>query len=252
MKIKPLLTTILSCGLLVTTISANADVLLNQNDSYIATDSFVRDNLGNDSADSFVSFTDTTVPGRSFDAIGDPVFVDNAEADASAYFDADFYGPDIYSAFSMDFFMDVSVIADSFASDGEAFSSAESVLDITFTTDERNEFYFGAEIIEIFGSADFSLSLTNSMGDILFDLYVDNGDFSPGEYAIGGADTYNLVVAMTAWADVAGEFDFMDGGVTPGGSMYFEVVPVVVPVPAAVWLFGSGLIGLIGVARRKR
>ena len=26
----------------------------------------------------------------------------------------------------------------------------------------------------------------------------------------------------------------------------------VVPVPAAVWLFGSGLIGLIGVARRKK
>ena len=26
----------------------------------------------------------------------------------------------------------------------------------------------------------------------------------------------------------------------------------VVPVPAAVWLFGSGLIGLIGIARRKR
>ncbi|MEN8108052.1 MAG: VPLPA-CTERM sorting domain-containing protein, partial [Pseudomonadota bacterium] len=24
-----------------------------------------------------------------------------------------------------------------------------------------------------------------------------------------------------------------------------------VPVPAAVWLFGSGLIGLAGVARRK-
>ena len=27
---------------------------------------------------------------------------------------------------------------------------------------------------------------------------------------------------------------------------------VFVPVPAAVWLFGSGLIGLIGVARRKK
>ena len=26
----------------------------------------------------------------------------------------------------------------------------------------------------------------------------------------------------------------------------------VVPVPAAVWLFGSGLIGLIGIARRKK
>ena len=29
------------------------------------------------------------------------------------------------------------------------------------------------------------------------------------------------------------------------------VFPGAVPVPAAVWLFGSGLIGLIGVARRK-
>ena len=28
--------------------------------------------------------------------------------------------------------------------------------------------------------------------------------------------------------------------------------PSAVPVPAAVWLFGSGLIGLIGIAHRKR
>jgi hypothetical protein len=25
-----------------------------------------------------------------------------------------------------------------------------------------------------------------------------------------------------------------------------------VPVPAAVWLFGSGLLGLVGIARRKK
>ena len=31
-----------------------------------------------------------------------------------------------------------------------------------------------------------------------------------------------------------------------------EVAHTVVPVPAAVWLFGSGLLGLVGVARRKR
>ena len=29
-----------------------------------------------------------------------------------------------------------------------------------------------------------------------------------------------------------------------------EVSPV--PLPAAIWLFGSGLIGLIGIARRKK
>ena len=28
--------------------------------------------------------------------------------------------------------------------------------------------------------------------------------------------------------------------------------PAIVPVPAAVWLFGSGLLGLVGVARRKK
>jgi hypothetical protein len=28
--------------------------------------------------------------------------------------------------------------------------------------------------------------------------------------------------------------------------------PSEIPVPAAVWLFGSGLLGLVGVARRKK
>lgn len=33
--------------------------------------------------------------------------------------------------------------------------------------------------------------------------------------------------------------------------LYRDVPPVVVPVPAAIWLFGSGLLGLFGIARRK-
>lgn len=45
------------------------------------------------------------------------------------------------------------------------------------------------------------------------------------------------------WADSSGFNDtmplFVDGSVN------------VIPIPAAVWLFGSGLIGLIGVARRR-
>ena len=31
-----------------------------------------------------------------------------------------------------------------------------------------------------------------------------------------------------------------------------DCAPTVIPVPAAVWLFGSGLLGLVGVARRKK
>ena len=35
------------------------------------------------------------------------------------------------------------------------------------------------------------------------------------------------------------------------GTGFLTPATVPVPVPAAVWLFGSGLIGLIGVGRRK-
>jgi len=50
--------------------------------------------------------------------------------------------------------------------------------------------------------------------------------FNGGDQRIGGKDSFNLV-----WA------------VRTGVSA--------VPIPATVWLFGSGLLGLIGVARRK-
>ena len=37
---------------------------------------------------------------------------------------------------------------------------------------------------------------------------------------------------------------------TSGGVLAVDVQPI--PVTAAVWLFGSGLIGLVGIARRKK
>ncbi len=39
---------------------------------------------------------------------------------------------------------------------------------------------------------------------------------------------------------------------TNGCDLNFRVTPAAVPVPAAIWLFGSGILGLIGVARRKK
>lgn len=37
----------------------------------------------------------------------------------------------------------------------------------------------------------------------------------------------------------------------PGGEIRGQVLNTVVPVPAAVWLFGSGLLGLLAQARRR-
>ena len=47
-------------------------------------------------------------------------------------------------------------------------------------------------------------------------------------------------------ANVAVHFQGTD--TSPGS----ETIGGVVPVPAAVWLFGSGLLGLVGIARRRR
>ena len=49
-------------------------------------------------------------------------------------------------------------------------------------------------------------------------------------------------------------FDFATGFQSlnaPGGRVFAAWAVHPVPVPAAVWLFGSGIIGLIGIARRK-
>lgn len=46
-----------------------------------------------------------------------------------------------------------------------------------------------------------------------------------------------------------------DSGVVPGSGIpgdFMAVRSSAVPLPAAVWLFGSGLLGLVGVARRKK
>jgi hypothetical protein len=69
-------------------------------------------------------------------------------------------------------------------------------------------------------------------------------DVTPGGNTTGGildinGETWYL---PDAFSTPDTEYDFV------GAALYR---PMVVPIPAAVWLFGSGLIGLIGISRRK-
>jgi hypothetical protein len=59
-----------------------------------------------------------------------------------------------------------------------------------------------------------------------------------------------LDTQATAYAWV-GQFDLLCANSGCISTPYPTFAPSAVPVPAAVWLFGSGLLGLIGIARRK-
>jgi hypothetical protein len=97
---------------------------------------------------------------------------------------------------------------------------------------------------------------------VLVTGYLSNGDtvsttinldlISDG---IGGADDFQTFTFDSQWTNL----NFVDfyatrqevNGYVPLVN-FDNIVVSAVPVPAAFWLFGSGLIGLIGVARRKK
>lgn len=72
----------------------------------------------------------------------------------------------------------------------------------------------------------------------------------------------NVGVCTTGMVNDGIGGDPMTSGGFPGFNANFDITsvhfdsfvtaPAAVPVPAAVWLFGSGLLGLVGIARRKK
>lgn len=84
--------------------------------------------------------------------------------------------------------------------------------------------------------------------DAAFDLVIDRGLTSELALNYSLAHIFDIPLLGTT-------FDFMNTNSTDSDEYRFyisamEVQPV--PVPAAVWLFGSGLLGMVGVMRRKR
>ncbi len=83
------------------------------------------------------------------------------------------------------------------------------------------------EFIDLFGGNYFKLGVTTDGGDT----------WVPNSSVVIGANSNSLVVNF-----------FDDNGANGSVSI---IDATVVPVPAAAWLFASGLIGVVGVSRRK-
>jgi len=111
-------------------------------------------------------------------------------------------------------------------------------LNITFSGDA---FFAPAPVL---GAGSLSFSVASLNGEPLANFDIATLTFDA--VMIGGPITTGVEVSLfDVWAD----FDSLTD-MTPTG-VGNEITINAVPVPAAVWLFGSGLLGLVGVARRR-
>lgn len=110
----------------------------------------------------------------------------------------------------------------------------------------------------LFGPGTYTFSTINTATDVTITV-------NPGE--IGGHILWSSTTTsdiFLKWDAEGTSLDFvedLDGipgyrqvdGTVPNFSLSFDLSqqPYIVPLPAAVWLFGSGLLGLVGMARRK-
>ena len=75
----------------------------------------------------------------------------------------------------------------------------------------------------------------------------------PGDGLLAGQSSNFFLFDTTAtnYAKTA-SFDLTGTGLGPISGQFAAYSPSPVPVPAAVWLLGSGLVGLMGIARRRK
>ena len=100
------------------------------------------------------------------------------------------------------------------------------------------------------GGAGTNLDDPDSLDGINFGIISDAGSYNPNGGLVDDPLIRDSLVLVLSGAEGLSMSDFINVSFQYGTS--FDEPNVVVPVPAAVWLFGSGLLGLVGVARKQR
>lgn len=124
------------------------------------------------------------------------------------------------------------------------------VPDLSFTLTSDTS---GSGTLSVDGGAALSASFTNLSIVYTFGGLADwNADLTyTGGSLVGGLSGGHVEGGFNG---ITGMFTTMQSllGQTFSATNGIAKVGAVVPVPAAVWLFGSGLLGLAGIARRKQ
>lgn len=102
--------------------------------------------------------------------------------------------------------------------------------------------------IDLAAGSDYTATSVVSSGSIT--LFNDN------EFVVVTTDTSGTWYEPIDWFVAAPNTNIYNIIFSNGAVLQIDAVasnpPAEIPVPAAVWLFGSGLLGLVGVARRKK
>ena len=115
------------------------------------------------------------------------------------------------------------------------------------------DYYISVQANALTGGALVSGS-NRTLLDGAFELFADNMSTS------ASSPTFDVITTddwMTFTWRTTLDAGLIDVGLRNRASAIYSIAfdnysVTLVPVPAAVWLFGSGLIGLIGIARRKK
>jgi hypothetical protein len=109
------------------------------------------------------------------------------------------------------------------------------------------------EATDVYGMTAINKSRTNASGLQQFEISIS------GEKVIDGTNYLFTMLAtfdgQNTNTDAAGYYQLFSTAAHTGygfGSIQVDVSAAPVPIPAAVWLLGSGLIGLVGIRRRMR
>ena len=161
----------------------------------------------------------------------------------------------------------------SYSSDGYTLSAFRDATTAVFTADggQTGTFNDGEDYLSLdYNTAGVYLNIANDAGNTFILESLDLGTISESQHSkvtltgfLGGSqvattgDFWFLAGELSNYGVTAFDgvsLDLLRIDLTNETSTSFDNIALTsaVPVPAAVWLFSSGLLGLVGMARRKK
>ncbi|MCW9014297.1 MAG: VPLPA-CTERM sorting domain-containing protein [Gammaproteobacteria bacterium] len=230
-------------GLLVSTLPAYA-ATITANNSYVEGYVYVEDNFGNSVFDNQGSiaylYDNEFFDGNGVTLYGDQFPIANNSSGIAGGDQNSNYNIDPVSLTDTDHIYGTGFAVAEISDPDNSLSfiqmSGQSLVDITFVLDTDHTYSLTGNLFtDSLGLGSASVNFNGHTSTALDDPFSFNGYLAAG--------TYNLSIDALAYIDSASRAT---------ASFDYDLQLTAVPVPAAVWLFGSGIVALVGLARRKK